>query len=76
MVGKNFKEGILVRDLLGKENVLPEAKIIIFHAYDVYTTSFPVIYILNNDILLAYKGNDIVLPQNRGFPFMLAAESN
>ena len=68
-------EGILVKDLIGKDNIMPEAKIIIFHAYDGYTTSFPVDYIFDNNILLAYKANEIILPSNRGFPFMLVAES-
>ena len=68
-------EGVLVKDLIGEQNVLPDAKIIIFHAQDGYTTSFPINYIFENDILLAYKANDVVLPQNRGFPFMLVAES-
>ena len=68
-------EGILVKDLIGKDNILPKAKIIIFHAYDGYTTSFPVDYIFDNNILLAYKANEIILPPNRGFPLMLVAES-
>jgi DMSO/TMAO reductase YedYZ molybdopterin-dependent catalytic subunit len=68
-------EGVLVRDLVGKENVLPDAKIIVFHAQDGYTTSFPIEYIFENDILLAFKANEIILPQKRGFPFMLVAES-
>jgi len=68
-------EGILIKDLIGKNNILPKAKIIIFHAHDGYTTSFPINYIFDNNILLAYKANEITLPQNRGFPFMLVAES-
>ena len=68
-------EGILVSELIGVENIEPEAKIIIFHAYDGYTTSFPVEYILDNDILLAYKMNKVTLPAVRGFPFQLVAES-
>lgn len=68
-------EGMLVRDLLAKAKVLPEAKVIIFHAYDGYTTSFPVEYIMDNDIIMAYKMNEIVMPPERGFPFQLVAES-
>ena len=68
-------EGILVKDLIGKDNIMPEAKIIIFHAYDGYTTSFPIDYIMDNDILLAYKINEVILPAQRGFPFQLVAES-
>jgi len=68
-------EGVLVSDLLAEAGPLPEAKVVIFHAYDGYTTSLPLDYIIDNDILMAYKMNDIPLPPERGFPFALVAES-
>jgi DMSO/TMAO reductase YedYZ molybdopterin-dependent catalytic subunit len=68
-------EGVLVRDLLEEAKPLPEAKVIIFHAYDGYTTSLPLDYIMNHDILMAYMMNGIALPPERGFPFQLVAES-
>jgi len=68
-------EGVLVKDLLNEAGVLPGAKVVIFHAYDGYTTSLPIDYIINNDIIMAYKMNDVVLPAERGFPFQLVAES-
>jgi len=68
-------EGVLVRDLIVESDPLPDAKVIIFHAYDGYTTSFPLDYIMNNDIIMAYKMNDITIPPERGFPFQLVAES-
>ncbi len=68
-------EGLLVRDLLEEANPLVNAKVVIFHAYDGYTTSLPIDYIMNNDILMAYKMNDVTLPPERGFPFQLVAES-
>jgi len=68
-------EGVLVRDLIEEANLLPEAKVVIFHAYDGYTTSLPLDYIMDNDIIMAYKMNDITLPPERGFPFQLVAES-
>ena len=68
-------EGVLVNDLLEQAGVLPEAKVIIFHAHDGYTTSFPVEYVLDNDILMAYKMNEATIPPERGFPFQLVAES-
>jgi DMSO/TMAO reductase YedYZ molybdopterin-dependent catalytic subunit len=68
-------EGVLISDLLDQAKPLPEAKVIIFHAYDGYTSSDPLDYIIDNDILLAYKMNDIPLPPERGFPFELVAES-
>lgn len=68
-------QGVLVRDLLEKAVPSPEAKVVIFHAYDGYTTSFPIEYITDNDILMAYRMNDITIPPERGFPFELVAES-
>ena len=68
-------KGVLVRDLIGKAETMPEAKVVIFHAYDGYTTSFPIDYIMNNDIIMADKMNDVTLPPERGFPFQLVAES-
>jgi DMSO/TMAO reductase YedYZ molybdopterin-dependent catalytic subunit len=67
-------EGVQVRDIISKANPLPTAKVIIFHAYDGYTTSFPVDYIMSNPILMAYKMNDVIVPPERGYPFVLVAE--
>ena len=68
-------EGALVRYLIGASNALPDSKVVIFHAYDGYTTSLPLDYIMNNDILVAYKMNDVIIPPERGFPLQLVAES-
>jgi len=68
-------EGLLVKDLLKAAEPLPTAKVIILYAYDGYSTSFPLDYVINNDILMAYKINDITIPPERGFPFELVAES-
>ncbi|UCG10107.1 MAG: molybdopterin-dependent oxidoreductase [Dehalococcoidia bacterium] len=68
-------EGVLVRDLIAAANPQPGAEVVIFHAYDGYTTSFPLDYLRDNDILMAYKMNEITLPPQRGFPFQLVAES-
>lgn len=68
-------EGVLVKDLIEEAGVDSEAKVVIFYAYDGYSTSLPLDYIINNDILMAYKMNGVVLPPERGFPFQLVAES-
>jgi DMSO/TMAO reductase YedYZ molybdopterin-dependent catalytic subunit len=68
-------EGLLVRDLLAGAGPLANAEVVIFHAYDGYTTSLPIDYVMDNDILMAYKMNDVILPPERGFPFQLVAES-
>jgi hypothetical protein len=67
-------EGILVKDLLKDPDIKPEAKTIIFYAQDGYSTSFPLDYIMDNDILMAYKMNGVEIPPERGFPFQLVAE--
>ena len=68
-------EGVLARDLLAEAGSVANAEVVIFHAYDGYTTSLPIDYIMDNDILMAYKMNDVILPPERGFPFQLVAES-
>jgi DMSO/TMAO reductase YedYZ molybdopterin-dependent catalytic subunit len=68
-------EGFLLKDLLNEAGITPEAGVVIFYAYDGYSTSLPLNYILDNDILIAYKMNGLTLPPERGFPFQLVAES-
>ena len=68
-------EGVLLEDLLDEVDVDSEANTVIFYAYDGYSTSLPLDYIIDNDIMLAYKMNNVTLPPERGFPFQLAAES-
>ncbi len=68
-------EGFLVKDLLQEAGIDPRTQVIIFRAYDGYSTSLPLDYLLGNDILIAYKMNDVVLPPERGFPFQLVAET-
>jgi DMSO/TMAO reductase YedYZ molybdopterin-dependent catalytic subunit len=67
-------EGIKVSDLLAQAGVLPEAKIAIFRAVDGYSTAFPIDYLTDRGIILAYKMNGAVLLPERGFPFQLVAE--
>ena len=68
-------EGILIEDILKNVNISDDVEIIIFHAYDGYTTSLPIEYVIDNKILIAYKMNNVTLPPQRGFPFQLVAES-
>lgn len=68
-------EGILLRDLIEEAGAAPEAHTVIFRAVDGYSTSLPLTYIFENDILLAHKMNGVMLPSERGFPFHLVAES-
>jgi DMSO/TMAO reductase YedYZ molybdopterin-dependent catalytic subunit len=67
-------EGILVKDLVERTKIPPGTNTVIFRAYDGYSTSFPLSYILDKDILMAAKINGVELPPERGFPFQLVAE--
>lgn len=68
-------EGLLLKDLLNETGIESTAEVVIFYAYDGYSTSLPLDFISKNEILLAYKMNGLVLPPERGFPFQLVAES-
>jgi len=67
-------EGVLVRDLLAQAGVKPEANTVIFTAVDGYTTSFPMSFFYDKDIIIASRMNDVTIPPERGFPFHLVAE--
>lgn len=67
-------EGILVSDILRAADVRPEANTVIFHADDGYSTSVPLPYLTENQIMMAYRMNNETLPKDRGFPFQLVAE--
>jgi DMSO/TMAO reductase YedYZ molybdopterin-dependent catalytic subunit len=68
-------EGILLKDLLKDAGIKPGAKVVIFYAYDGYSSSLPLDFIMNNNIIIADKMNGVTLPPERGFPFQLVAES-
>ena len=65
----------MLKNLLADAQVSPEADTVILFAYDGYSTSLPLDYIIDNDILMAYKMNNVTLPPERGYPFQLVAES-
>ena len=68
-------DGVLVSDLLEDVGVSSDAQVVIFRAVDGYSTSVPVDYLIENDIMIAYGMNGVTLPPERGFPFQLVAES-
>jgi DMSO/TMAO reductase YedYZ molybdopterin-dependent catalytic subunit len=67
-------EGVQVKDLIDSTGPQDGTNTVIFYAQDGYTTSLPLDYIRNNNILLAYKMNDVILSPAKGFPFQLVAE--
>ncbi len=68
-------EGIPLKDLFDASGIKQVANTVIFRSYDGYSTSLPLSYILENNIILAYRINGVTLPPERGFPFQVVAES-
>ena len=67
-------EGVVLRDLLREAGIDSAANTVIFRAHDGYSTSFPLSYIMENDIMMAHRMNGLTMPPERGFPFELVAE--
>jgi DMSO/TMAO reductase YedYZ molybdopterin-dependent catalytic subunit len=66
--------GVLVETLLNVTGVNENATTVIFYSADGYSTSLDLDYLLDNNIMVAYKINDVTLPPDRGFPLQLVAE--
>jgi DMSO/TMAO reductase YedYZ molybdopterin-dependent catalytic subunit len=66
-------EGVRLKDLLEEAGYNQTAEVLIFYAQDGYTTSLPLSYIIDHNIMIAYKINGLVLPASEGFPFQLVA---
>ena len=67
-------EGVMMRELFEAAGVKPEANTVILRAADGYSTSFPLSFFYDRDIIMASKMNDVTIPPERGFPFHLVAE--
>ena len=67
-------QGVRIRDLLTDAGYDPTAKTVIFTSYDGYSTSLPLDFVVERNLLLAYAMNDQEMPPERGFPFQVVAE--
>lgn len=67
-------EGVSLVELINNANPRSEAVTVIFHAADGYTTSLPWSVVKEKQLILAYKANEIVLPPEMGYPFIVVAE--
>ncbi len=66
-------EGVPIVDLLNHYGISSEANTIIFIAADGYSSSLPLEYIKDNNLMIAYKMNNITLTPQLGWPFFLVA---
>lgn len=66
--------GVPIKTLLNVTGIKDIATEVIFYSSDGYSTSYNLTYLLDNNIILAYKLNDVTLPDERGFPLQLVAE--
>jgi len=71
---KALWEGIPLKSIFKEVEVKDEANTVIFYSPDGYTTSLPFSFIMENNIMIADKINDVQLPPRQGFPFQLIAE--
>jgi len=66
--------GVRIAEIFEETGFMENATTVIFYSADGYSTSLDKDYLLENDIILAYKLNDVTLPPERGFPLQLVAE--
>ena len=71
---KALWEGIALPELLALVEPTEDANTIIFHAADGYTTSLPLDFVLEHNLIIADHINGITLPPANGFPFQLVAQ--
>jgi DMSO/TMAO reductase YedYZ molybdopterin-dependent catalytic subunit len=66
--------GVTLNNIFNDSGLQPGAKNVIFYCADGYSTSLELDYLRGNDIMLAYRLNNVTLPYDRGFPLQLVAE--
>jgi len=71
---KALWEGIPLVRLFELARPRESADTVIFHAADGYTTSLPLDFVVERNLIIADRINGIVLPPKNGFPFELVAE--
>jgi DMSO/TMAO reductase YedYZ molybdopterin-dependent catalytic subunit len=64
----NAWEGVSARDILAGVQPKAEARFVILHSYDDYTTNLPLAEFAEPDVLLAYSWQGRPLPREHGGP--------
>ncbi len=68
-------QGVPISDLIQEAGASTKATTLIFTGSDGYTTALPLSYVVQNNLILAYKVNNVTLPAAAGFPLALVAQS-
>src|SRR5208283_4260840 len=71
----NLHPDVAIDDLLQEAGASPNSTTLIFTGSDGYTTALPLGYVVQNNLILAYKVNNVTLPAAAGFPLMLIAQN-
>ncbi len=66
--------GVSLNTIFNETSPNSNATTVIFYSADGYSTGLELDYLVENDIMLAYKINDVTLPADKGFPLQLVAE--
>lgn len=64
-------EGVLFRELMNSVQVDPEARFVLVHCEQGFTTNLPLEVLLDDDVLLAYRYDDKALTAEHGYPLRL-----
>jgi DMSO/TMAO reductase YedYZ molybdopterin-dependent catalytic subunit len=64
-------EGVLFRELMTSIRVDPEARFVMVHCEQGFTTNLPLEVLLDDDVLLAYRYDDKPLTPEHGYPLRL-----
>jgi len=64
-------EGVLFRNLIELVEVKPESKFVMVHCEQGFTTNVPLEVLMDDDVLLAYRYDDLPLTPEHGYPLRL-----
>jgi len=67
----NTWEGVLARDVLARVAIRPEARFVIVHGHDGYTTNVPIDILTGGDSIFAFRHDGRELTPEHGWPCRL-----
>ena len=67
----NVWEGVMVKDLMKPAGLKPAARFVLVHCDAGYTTNLPLQYLMDDDVMLAYRHDGQDLTPDHGFPLRL-----